>query len=155
MGQGLMIKALSNIKNDDCYTPQWIFDKLQIRFDLDVASADSEIIVVPADRKYTVEDDGLALPWEGRVWMNPPFSKITPWIDKWLEHGNGICLVPLASNGKWVNRLWESQATATYLPDNMAFTNRQGQLIKHRWRCSMWAMGDENVEALKRISRVR
>ncbi len=104
---------LEKIKNDECYTPQWVFDAMGIRFDLDVASSNSEMIVVPADRKYTVEDDGLALPWEGRVWMNPPFSKITPWINKWLEHGNGICLVPLSSNGRWVNQLWESNALAT------------------------------------------
>lgn len=73
---------VEKIKNDECYTPQWVFDALGVRFDLDVASSNSEMIVVPADRKYTVEDDGLALPWEGRVWMNPPFSKITPWINK-------------------------------------------------------------------------
>ena len=77
------------------------------------------------------------------------------WINKWLEHGNGICLVPLSSNGRWVNQLWESDAHAAYLPANMAFMTRSGELIKHRWRCSMWAIGDENVEALKGIGRTR
>ena len=146
---------IQKIKNDECYTPKWVFDAMGVRFDLDVASSHSPMIVVPADRKYTIDDDGLSMPWEGRVWMNPPFSKITPWINKFLQHGNGICLVPLSSNGRWVNQLWESKASAAYLPANMAFMTRSGDLIKHRWRCSMWAIGDDNVEALKGIGRVR
>jgi hypothetical protein len=150
-----MLEVIEKPSNDDCYTPKWIFDKLDIEFDLDVASSNSPAITVPAKRKYTIDDNGLELPWEGKVWMNPPFSKITPWINKWLEHGNGICLVPLSSNGKWVNQLWESQARAAYLPSNMAFVSPTGGVIKHRWRCSMWAIGDENVEALKRIGRIR
>ena len=146
---------LDKPKNDECYTPQWVFDALGTTFDLDVASGHSQYIVTPAARKYTVEDDGLALPWEGKVWMNPPFSKITPWINKFLEHGNGVCLVPLSSNGKWVNELWDSKASVAYLPANMAFVTRTGELIKHRWRCSMWAIGEESVENLRGIGRVR
>lgn len=88
-------------KNDECYTPQWVFDAMGLRFDLDVAApTDRKQISVPADRFYTEADNGLVQPWTGRVWMNPPFSKITPWIHKFLEHGNGVCLVPLSSNGK-------------------------------------------------------
>ncbi len=143
-------------KNDECYTPQWVFDAMGLRFDLDVAAPkDRTQITVPADRFYTEDDNGLIQPWVGRVWMNPPFSKITPWIHKFLEHGNGVCLVPLSSNGRWVNELWNSPASVTYLPANMAFVNRNGDLIKHRWRCSMWALGAENVEALAGISTVR
>lgn len=39
--------------------------------------------------------NGLALPWIGRVWMNPPYTSAT--IDQWLkrlaDHGNGIALL--------------------------------------------------------------
>ena len=146
---------LEKPKNDECYTPQWVFDALNTTFDLDVASGHSQYIVTPAARKYTVDDDGLASPWEGKVWMNPPFSKITPWINKFLDHGNGICLVPLSSNGRWVNQLWDSKASVSYLPSNMSFVTRTGDLIKHRWRCSMWAIGEESVENLRGIGRVR
>jgi hypothetical protein len=141
--------------NDELYTPKIIFDKLRLEFDLDVASGANENIVVPAHSRFTIEQDALVQDWYGRVWMNPPFSKPSPWAHKWLEHGNGVCLVPLSSNGKWVNELWSSDAAVTYLPANMAFVNRNGESIKHRWRCSMWALGAENVEALKGISKVR
>lgn len=48
-----------------------------------------------AVRMLTVADDGLATPWEGRVWLNPPFGQQAAlWLRKMALHGNGIALVP-------------------------------------------------------------
>lgn len=140
------------------YTPKWIFDALNITFDLDVASSDSPYVVVPALNKYTIEDDALIQPWYGRIWMNPPFSGVTPWVNKWLDHSNGMLLVPLSSNGKWVNRLWESEAAVMFLPPNLAFVGGlDGKESKHRWRCSIMAIGEENIQTLidSKIGRVK
>lgn len=140
---------------DECYTPRWIFDKLGLTFDLDVASANHPLITVPALKRYTIEDNALELPWFGRVWMNPPFSKVTPWIDRFLDHNNGIGLVPLSSNGRWVNKLWDSNVAFCYLPANLAFVGASGHEVKMRWRTTMFAAGQDNIEALKAIGRVR
>ena len=140
------------------YTPKWIFEALNITFDLDVASSDSPYVVVPALNKYTIEDDALIQPWYGRIWMNPPFSGVTPWVNKWLDHSNGMLLVPLSSNGKWVNRLWESEAAVMFLPPNLAFVGGlDGKESKHRWRCSIMAIGEENIQTLidSKIGRVK
>lgn len=48
-------------------------------WDLDVA-ADEESHW--ADRWYGIADDGLKQRWEGRVWCNPPYSDIAPWVVK-------------------------------------------------------------------------
>ena len=142
---------------DEIYTPQWLFDAMGVVFDLDVATAEHPLIGVPTKNKYTKEQDGLIQSWFGFVFMNPPFSKVTPWIDKWLEHGNGICLVPLSSNGRWVNKLWDSEASCMYLPANMVFNGADGRKVKMRWRTAMWAIGEKGVEALLRsgIGKVR
>jgi hypothetical protein len=40
-------------------------------------------------------EDGLAQPWTGRVWLNPPFGReAVQWLRKLVKHGNGIALVP-------------------------------------------------------------
>lgn len=52
-------------------------------WDLDVA-ADEESHWAP--RWYDVHQDGLKQPWRGRVWCNPPFSDVAPWVTKaWGE----------------------------------------------------------------------
>jgi phage N-6-adenine-methyltransferase len=49
------------------------------RFDLDVAaSADN----AKAARYYGVKHNGLAQPWSGRVYCNPPYSDCRSWVAK-------------------------------------------------------------------------
>jgi hypothetical protein len=144
--------------NDEMFTPKWIFNDLGLTFDLDVASSHNPYVVVPTKHKFTIDDDALIQEWDGLVWMNPPFSGVTPWVEKWLNHKNGFCLVPLSSNGKWVNTLWESDAELVYLPANMKFIGGQdGKMVAHRWRCALWAIGDQAIEALQKsgIGKVR
>ncbi len=144
--------------NDEMFTPKWVFDALNTTFDLDAASTDNPFVVVPALKKYTIQDDSLTQPWSGRVWLNPPFSGVTPWVEKWLNHNNGFLLVPLSSNGKWINRLWESEAAVVFLPPNMGFIGGgDGIEAKHRWRCAIWALGDDNIKILinSKIGRVK
>ena len=47
-----------------------------------------------AAQQFTIEDDGLAREWHGRVWCNPPYG---PHAEKFLrrmaEHGNGIAFI--------------------------------------------------------------
>lgn len=48
-----------------------------------------------AAQHYTVHDNGLAKPWTGRVWCNPPFGReAARWLERLRDHGNGIALVP-------------------------------------------------------------
>lgn len=74
--------------SDDYYTPRWVFDRMSIRFDLDVAAPPGGVPWVPTDHHFTLAEDGLAQSWRGRVWMNPPFSKPSPWVRKFIAHGN-------------------------------------------------------------------
>ncbi len=52
-------------------------------WDLDVAACEESHL---AERYFTKADNGLVRPWFGRVFVNPPFSDIEPWVAKaWRE----------------------------------------------------------------------
>jgi hypothetical protein len=140
--------------SDDWYTPKWIFDTLGLTFDLDVAAPEGGIPWIPARRYYTKADDGLAQLWEGLVWMNPPFSKLTPWADRFIEHGNGIALTPF-SRSKWVDRMWGSSATMLNLPTTLTFQKPDGGNYPMSWGAVLWAMGDQAQTALTKLGKTR
>ena len=142
-------------ENNDYYTPSWIFEALNTKFDLDVCAPIGGTGLVPALRHYSLVDDGLVSLWEGVVWMNPPFSAPTAWIDKFIEHGNGICLVAMSRSKAFI-RLWNQADALVALPNNLSFVLPDGKKKGIFMPCILAAMGDENVRALHNLDgRVR
>lgn len=138
--------------SDEVYTPAWIFERLALRFDLDVAAPPGGAPLVPADRYYDQAADGLAAPWSGRVWMNPPYSDVTPWVRRFVAHRHGIALVPFARS-RWLNRLWD-EADALVVPANVgSFTWADG--VTMRFPVYLAAFGVDCSAALRRIGVVR
>ena len=146
MGQGLM--------SDEWYTPKSVFDGLAITFDLDVAAPIETIDHVPAHNRYTIKDNALNKPWFGRVWMNPPYSKPTPWIDKFIDHGNGIALLPMAKS-KWFNNLMDSDLSFIMLDPNIKFERPNNVKMNHMMASTLWAIGESNIQAIARLGKVR
>jgi len=86
--------ALLSHVSTEHYTPQYILDAVIAclgAIDLDPASNSREIPNVPAARHYTAQDNGLVRPWEGRVFLNPPFGyDVEEWFSKlFLERLEG------------------------------------------------------------------
>jgi hypothetical protein len=135
--------------SDDYWTPKWLFELMAIEFDLDVACPPDGPPNTPAKAWFTQQTDGLASPWFGRVWMNPPFSKGTPWVTKFIEHRNGVCLVPF-SKSKWFERLWNDADALALPPIHMKFD--QGGIFMP---VVLAAYGQECVEAVARVGHVR
>lgn len=99
------------------YTPQHIIDlviELFDRIDLDPCSNSHETPNVPALAHYTAADDGLALPWHGRIYMNPPYGdEVTAWVNRIIqayqdsEIAEGIALLPARIDTNWFQPLWD------------------------------------------------
>lgn len=63
--------------NNEWYTPRPFLDaahEVMGGVDLDPASNPLANEAVRAARFYTIDDDGYSLPWQGRVWLNPPYG---------------------------------------------------------------------------------
>ena len=152
--QRLFTTPQTETTSDDYYTPKWVFDTLGLHFDLDVASPPHSTNV-PCDRYFTQADDGLAQDWYGRVWCNPPFSKPRPWVERWLEHSNGVALLPISRAARWIDNLWTSPAKVYVINRNVKFHKPDGT-VNHVWVCLwLWAIGDDNIEALQNFGNVR
>jgi hypothetical protein len=141
------------LTSDDYYTPRWVFDRMGLTFDLDVCAPPGGVEWVPAVRYFDQAADGLAQPWHGRVWMNPPYSQATPWARKFIAHGHGVCLVPHAKSA-WHIQLWNA-ADAVAVPE--MFFNFTGGPSGGSIMLPIWfaAFGDECVEAIGRLGVVR
>jgi hypothetical protein len=88
------------------WTPPHVFDALGLRFDLDPCAPPLPAASwIPAARRYSVADDGLAQPWTGRVWLNPPYGREAGrWVDRLADHGDGVALVFARTCARWAHR---------------------------------------------------
>lgn len=134
--------------SDEHYTPKHLFDALGITFDLDVASPPNGSNV-PTKRYFDKSIDGLAQEWVGNVWMNPPYSNPTPWVERFIAHNYGIALLPI-TRGKWWDKLWNSECAIVPLIYNFAFERPEGLKAKPIvFRTALYAFNETNITALK------
>lgn len=105
-------------------------------FTLDVAAAAHN---AKCDRYYDRETDGLEQDWSGeRVWCNPPYSNIAPWVRKaWESWPHTLGIVMLLPANRTEQQWWQlmvepfrdrsgSPLEAEFLPGRMRFI-RHGQ----------------------------
>jgi len=101
------------MNNDERYSPQWIIDGARAvmgGIDLDPASSAAANARVGAARYYDTETDGLARPWSGRLFLNPPYSSCSTWVERLAAEverrrvAQAVLLCPIRSLCQIVNR---------------------------------------------------
>jgi hypothetical protein len=139
---------------DDYWTPSWVFEAMALTFDMDVCGPPGGISWIPAARTITMAEDGLSVPWDGRVWMNTPFSSAGPWVERFIHHRNGVALLRVAKSA-WFHPIWE-EADGIVLKGTDLSTFVSSNLRADIYQtCCLVAFGPECVEAIARIGVVR
>lgn len=109
------------MKRDEWLTPPHVTEALGV-FDLDPCSPVNRPWPTAA-KHYTIHDNGLSQPWEGRIWMNPPYGAMTGvWLDRLAQHGNGIALVfARTETAMFFDSVWERATALFFIKGRLSF----------------------------------
>lgn len=141
----------ARMKNDEWLTPPEIVRACG-DFDLDPCAP----IVRPWDtarQHFTIEDDGLAQRWHGRVWCNPPFGReAIKWLRRMVEHGNGIALIPARTETvMFYETVWGGADAVLFIQGRPHFHYVDGRRAAANSGAPIClvAYGSDNVDALR------
>lgn len=102
----------------------------RFRFSIDVAASSTNR---KCAQYFDVQTDGLAQDWAGhRVWCNPPYSSVRPWVEKaWRESYYIKLIVMLVPANRTEQRWWQELVepyrdrglglTTEFLPGRLRF----------------------------------
>lgn len=153
-------------ESDTWLTPPEIFNVLG-SFDLDPASpelAPGQTLPWPmATMNISPSMNGLddswwrPFEWSGRkprVWLNPPFNRYQrpKWMKRMAEHGNGIMLIPAATETKaFFDYVWSKADAVCFVRGRPHCHYADGTRARANCGCSiaLVAYGGNNVEVLE------
>ena len=137
---------------DEWLTPPWLIQQL-VDFDLDPC-APAQPPWPTAARHYSIMDAGLTAPWSGRVWLNPPYSSVGPWMRRLVQHGDGIALIFARTETKvFFECVWDAADAVLFLGRRLTFYHVDGTPAAHSAGAPscLVAYGTRNVAALQSI----
>lgn len=112
------------IKESDRYfTPQWVIDTVLEQFggiiDLDPAHDPDPACLVKATQVFDIRngEDGLVLPWTGsKVFLNPPYSSVLPWVIRAAQHAAAGGEVVMLVNASTDTAAWQQYVLVHGVP---------------------------------------
>jgi phage N-6-adenine-methyltransferase len=84
---------------------------------------------------YTENDDGLSQPWFGNVFLNPPYSKPGPWLEKAIAETTAgganfvAALLPVRTDTRWFHALVKNRADIRFIQGRVRWIGWQGTPI--------------------------
>lgn len=117
-------QAASSV-TDEWVTPREVIADLG-PFDLDPCSPGVRRPWDTATVHYS--EDGLARPWVGRVWLNPPYSDAAPWLARLADHGHGTALIfARTETAAWHDHVWPRATGIRFIRGRLTFHHVDGR----------------------------
>jgi phage N-6-adenine-methyltransferase len=139
---------------DEWLTPPEVLAKLG-SFDLDPCSP----VIRPwatAAKHYTIEDDGLAQAWTGRVWLNPPYGReAAKWLERLADHGDGIALIFARTETEaFFSYVWDKADAVFFFRGRLSFHHVTGEKADNNGGAPscLVAYGRSNADVLAKLS---
>lgn len=148
----------SNNQNDEWYTPQIYIDAAAAvmgGIDLDPASNVLSNKRIQAAKFYSLENSALKDEnrWEGRVWMNPPYSRIIKeFVGKLVRErneGNVTEAIVVTNNGtdtRWFQELCGVASAICLHKGRIGFLNEDGNAIDNNNKGQIFTYIGNNPE---------
>ena len=105
-----------------------------------------------AKRHYHELNDGLMLPWDGRVWCNPPYGKqLGQWLEKCAMHGDCVALTFARTETKAFHQfVWPCADALFFFEGRLQFYHVNGTRGDTAGAPSVLiAYGSRNADAIK------
>lgn len=139
---------------NEWYTPvEHIESAKAVLGDIDLDPATSELAneKVQAKAIFTQEDNGLKQPWNGRVWLNPPYSQpaishfaeklASEWEQGRLE--SAIALTHNYTDTQWFHRMAKACTAICFTRGRIGFVNPEGKKAAPTQGQAFFYFGDD------------
>ncbi len=129
------IKLFGSRKTDNWQTPKDLIEELKKEFNFTLDPCPLHPLT-----------DGLEIPWKGNVFVNPPYSQISKWLEKAheeLKKGNPEVIVFLTfanTDTRWFHDLIYGQAELRFIKGRIKFLDENGEEQNSAMRPSMLAI---------------
>lgn len=151
-------KGIGGHQSADAATTTWLTPREIIEalgpFDFDPCAA-------PLPRPWSTarvmnseaDADGLAIAWDGRVWLNPPYTsaEIEAWLRRLADHGRGTSLIFARTETSAFHRqVWARASGLLFLSGRLHFHHADGTRAKANAGAPsvLCAYGQDDMDAL-------
>ena len=122
-------------ERDSWSTPDYIFKWLDDIFDFDVDLAADEHNTKCRLNHFTADDDGVKQHWSyfGKTgWLNPPYSKIAPWISKAIQEQKDnrfttVMLIPTPNGESYYREIFKHASDIIFITGRLSFIDANGK----------------------------